>query len=139
MIQVVCGVIENVNGEFLACLRPSGKHLEGLWEFPGGKIEEGESATEALVRELEEELSIKVEVGAAMTVVVWNYGDTTIQLRPFHCQVVTGHLQLNEHEAYQWLAPNDFKRVTWAAADLPILEEIQASLRQDSLQAHGEV
>ena len=57
MIDVVCGVIENSEGQFLACLRPAGKHLGGLWEFPGGKVDPGESPESALVRELQEERS----------------------------------------------------------------------------------
>lgn len=128
MIRVVCAVIDNEAGQFLACLRPPGKHLEGLWEFPGGKIETDESPPEALARELKEELSIHVQVGAAMQQVVWKYELTTICLMPYRCRILAGELRLNEHSAYLWLAPADFDQVPWAAADLPILDEIKASL-----------
>ncbi len=124
MIEVVCGVIENSQGEFLACLRPAGKHLGGLWEFPGGKIDPGESPATALARELEEELAVTVEVGRALTPVTWDYGEITIRLQPFLCRIIGGELQALEHERLHWCAPADFPQLAWAAADIPILREI---------------
>ncbi|NJM39168.1 MAG: (deoxy)nucleoside triphosphate pyrophosphohydrolase, partial [Akkermansiaceae bacterium] len=108
MLDVVCGVIENSSGEFLACLRPAGKHLGGLWEFPGGKVDPGESPETALVRELREELGVKVEVGAALTPVIWTYPERVIHLIPFHCKVVEGEPQALEHEKILWCAPEKF-------------------------------
>ena len=127
MIDVVCGVIENDSGEFLACLRPTGKHLGGLWEFPGGKVDPGESLESALVRELLEELTVQVEVGPALSPVIWNYGDRTIRLLPFHCRITAGELRAVEHEQLIWCRPENFNDLTWAAADLPILQEISAT------------
>jgi 8-oxo-dGTP diphosphatase len=124
MLQVVCGVIENPEGRFLACLRPAGKHLGGLWEFPGGKIDPGESPATALTRELKEELAVDVEVGRALTPVTWNYGEVTILLRPFLCRIISGELQAIEHEKLKWCAPEDFSQLVWAPADVPILREI---------------
>ncbi|GAA5127899.1 (deoxy)nucleoside triphosphate pyrophosphohydrolase [Luteolibacter yonseiensis] len=124
MLEVVCGVIEDSEGRFLACLRPAGKHLGGLWEFPGGKIDPGESPDAALVRELKEELAVDVEVGRALTPVVWNYGEITIRLQPFICRIVSGELRALEHEELRWCAPADFPRLPWADADIPILREI---------------
>lgn len=127
MLQVVCGVIENSEGRFLACLRPSGKHLGGLWEFPGGKVDPGESLETALARELMEELAVQVEVGEPLTPVTWNYAERTILLLPFLCRITGGDLRAIEHEALHWCAPEDFYELTWADADIPILKEISAS------------
>jgi 8-oxo-dGTP diphosphatase len=127
MMEVVCGVIENSAGEYLACLRPDGKHLGGLWEFPGGKIDPGESPEAALVRELQEELAIRVEVGKALTPVVWIYGELTIRLLPFLCRIDGGELQAIVHDELVWCAPENFNDLAWADADVPILSEIYAS------------
>lgn len=129
MVDVVCGVIENSEGRFLACLRPAGKHLGGLWEFPGGKVDPGESPESALVRELQEELAVGVEVGLPLTPVIWSYEERTIRLRPFRCTIVSGELQAIEHEWLYWCLPEDFNDLPWAAADVPILQEISASIR----------
>jgi 8-oxo-dGTP diphosphatase len=124
MIEVVCGVIENSAGQFLACLRPAGKHLGGLWEFPGGKVEPGELPETALARELMEELAVEVEVGLPLGTVTWDYPDRSILLRPFCCRITGGELRALEHEKLHWSAPEHFHELTWAPADLPILCEI---------------
>lgn len=126
MMDVVCGVIENASGQILACLRPAGKHLGGLWEFPGGKIDPGESPEAALVRELREELTVEVEVGVALTPVIWIYESRTIRLLPFRCKLIGGELHAIEHEELRWCSPQDFGDLDWAAADVPILREISA-------------
>ncbi len=127
MIQVVCGVIQNPEGAYLACLRPSGKHLGGLWEFPGGKVDPGESPEAALVRELVEELAVRVEILSQFTPVVWSYGETTIRLCPFLCRIVSGDLQALEHEQVLWVFPADFDNLMWAPADIPVLRELRSA------------
>ncbi|MFT4176202.1 MAG: (deoxy)nucleoside triphosphate pyrophosphohydrolase [Luteolibacter sp.] len=124
VIDVVCGVIRNETGEYLACLRPEGKHLAGLWEFPGGKVEAGESPETALARELREELGVLVKVGDALSPVIFAYERVTIRLLPFVCEIFSGTLHAHEHAAMRWCAPADFGALPWAEADLPILEEI---------------
>ncbi len=124
MIDVVCAVIVNPQGQYLACLRPLGKHLGGLWEFPGGKVDPGESPETALVRELREELAVKVEVGRSLAAVIWNYEARTIRLLPYFCKITAGEPQALEHEALRWIAPQDFGELRWADADLPILKEL---------------
>lgn len=126
MLDVVCGVIQNNAGQFLACLRPHGKHLGGLWEFPGGKIDPGESPETALIRELLEELAVVVEVGEPFSPVIWHYPDMTIRLLPFRCRIIKGEPRALEHEDVQWFFPKDFAALNWADADLPILREIFA-------------
>ena len=124
MIDVVCGVIENERGELLACLRPAGKHLAGLWEFPGGKVDAGETPTQALLRELREELVIDVEVGAALSPVIWNYGEISIRLQPYRCRILYGTVTPLEHERITWCSRSNFRDLPWAEADLPILAEL---------------
>lgn len=124
MIEVVCGVIRNPEGQYLACKRPVGKHLGGLWEFPGGKVDPGESPEQALVRELREELAVDVEVGPSLRPVTWNYGGHEIRLRPFFCKIVGGELKAIEHEELRWCHPRDFPGLCWAEADIPVLHEI---------------
>lgn len=129
MIEVVCGVIENSAGCFLACLRPEGKHLGGLWEFPGGKVDSGESPESALIRELREELAVEVAVGRPLNPVVWRYEAATIRLQPFLCTIIGGELRALEHERVLWCEPADFHKLPWADADVPVLREIEASLQ----------
>ena len=132
MIEVVCGVIEDGRGNFLACQRPQGKHLAGLWEFPGGKVDQGESPESALARELHEELGVRVDVGAAMEPVVWAYGSKRIRLHPFRCRVIEGVPAAIEHQRILWCAPADFDSLNWAEADLPILEWLRISLHEQT-------
>jgi 8-oxo-dGTP diphosphatase len=126
VIDVVCGVIEDSEGRYLACLRPEGRHLGGLWEFPGGKVEPGEAPDAALARELEEELGIRVEVGAALRPVEWHYERASIRLLPFRCRIVEGIPHPHEHERVMWCAPEDFGALKWADADVPVLGELRA-------------
>ncbi len=124
MLDVVCGVIRNSAGEYLACQRPDGKHLGGWWEFPGGKVDPGETPEVALVRELREELAVEVELGEALSPVVWNYADRVIRLLPYLCRIPQGEPQALEHAALRWCRPEDFHELCWAEADVPVLREI---------------
>jgi 8-oxo-dGTP diphosphatase len=123
MIEVAAGLILDEAGRLLACRRPEGKHLGGKWEFPGGKVEDGESPAGALVRELEEELGVAVETGQALTPVVWDYGRGPIRLHPFVCRIVAGELHPHEHEEIRWCEKDDLGGLDWAAADVPVWEE----------------
>ncbi len=123
MIEVAAGLILDEAGRLLACRRPEGKHLGGKWEFPGGKVEDGESPAGALVRELEEELGVAVDIGQALTPVVWDYGRGPIRLHPFVCRIVAGELHPHEHEEIRWCEKDDLGELDWAAADVPVLEE----------------
>lgn len=130
MIDVVCGVIRDGKGRILACKRPMGKHLGGLWEFPGGKIDSGESPETALARELREELGVDARVGEPLEPVVWAYAEVTIRLWPFLCTIVRGELTPMEHEELRWCAVSDFESLDWAEADLPILAQIRAMVSE---------
>lgn len=126
MIEVVCGVILDGRGGFLACQRAPGSKLGGLWEFPGGKIDTGESPREALQRELREELGIETLIGPALTPVEWRYDHAVIQLHPFLCKIDRGEPQPLEHTAIRWCSHAEAADLDWAAADLPVLEELRA-------------
>lgn len=132
MLEVVCGVVADGRGAVLACRRPPGKHLAGLWEFPGGKVDPGESPRAALARELHEELGVRVEVGQKLAPVVWDYGDVVIRLSPFVCTILSGEPHPHEHDAIRWSAPAEWESLQWAPADLPILDELRtrAALRR---------
>lgn len=127
MTEVAAGLIVDDDGRVLACLRPAGKHLGGKWEFPGGKVEPGESPADALMRELEEELSIRVAVGRAFTPVVWDYGQSRIRLHPFECRIVSGNVVAHEHSEIRWCRRDELSGLDWAAADIPVLKELLQS------------
>lgn len=129
MIDVVCAVIQDENSRVLACLRPAGKHLAGLWEFPGGKIELSESPEVALKREILEELGVVIETVSVLRQVVWSYEDRAIRLLPFRCCIVSGKLIAREHDKLLWCAPTDCEPLTWADADVSILHEVFPELR----------
>ncbi|WAC19192.1 (deoxy)nucleoside triphosphate pyrophosphohydrolase [Luteolibacter sp. SL250] len=123
-IQVVCGVIVDGEGRCLMCRRPDGKHLGGLWEFPGGKVDEGEMPDVALVRELEEELGIRVGVGERLGDVRWDYGSVVVRLMPFFCKTLSGNPLPLEHSEVRWGTLAEARELEWAPADVPILEEL---------------
>jgi len=126
-IEVVAGVISNDQGLILAVQR--GEHVKPYiskkWEFPGGKIEEGEFREEALKRELAEELSVDVHVDSFITTVHHTYPDFHIIMHAYHCLVRSRTLELTEHVASRWLQVGDLATLDWAAADVPIVEVLQ--------------
>lgn len=126
MIEVVCGVIRDSSGRYLACQRPAGKHLGGMWEFPGGKVEEGEEPAAALVRELREELGVEVVVEGALTAFSWRYEWGEMHLRPFLCRIVAGEPEALEHQELRWCERGRFGELEWAPADIPVFAELLA-------------
>jgi len=137
MIEVVCGIIRDERGRVLAGLRPNGKHLGGLWEFPGGKVDPGESARQALVRELREELGIDVEVCVALEPVCWQYETVRIKLLPHVCEIRGGMIEALSHERLDWYALGDLRGLEWAPADVPVLAQIEALWGGDFDWRHG--
>jgi 8-oxo-dGTP diphosphatase len=125
MIDVVCGVVEDGNGNILVCRRPAGKHLGGMWEFPGGKIDSGETPSAALIRELTEELGIEVAVGHPLPEVIWPYESVTIRLIPYRCQIVSGEPRPLEHDEIRWCPHGELATLKWAPADVPILAGLE--------------
>ncbi len=125
MLEVVCGIIRNTEGKFLACRRGFERHLGGLWEFPGGKVDAGETPQQALARELLEELGIVVRVGKQLAATVeWTDGAVSIRLRGFFCEIMEGIPHAHEHEEIRWCEISGLHELDWAEADVPLVEEL---------------
>lgn len=126
-IQVACAIIEN-GGKVLSTQRGESMSLPLKWEFPGGKINNGESPEECLKRELSEELGIEVAVGLSLPPATHHYPTFTVTLYPFICTIVAGEITLHEHAAIAWLPPGELHTLDWAGADLPVIEIYRKTL-----------
>ena len=123
-IRVVAAIIKKDNRIF-ATQRGYGAYKD-WWEFPGGKIEKGETPQEALIREIKEELDTEITVDDYLMTVEYDYPEFHLSMDCFWCNVVNGHLSLLEHEAAKWLPMDDLKQVKWLPADIEIIERIEA-------------
>lgn len=101
-------------------------NLPGIWEFPGGKIEPGETKQAALQREITEELGCTIEVGREVTTTTHEYEFGEVTLTTFYCRLVAGKPTLTEHVAIKWLLPSELETIQWAPADIPALSLIRA-------------
>ena len=128
-IRVVAAIIKKDNHIF-ATQRGYGAYKD-WWEFPGGKIEKGETPQEALIREIKEELDTEITVDDYLMTVEYDYPEFHLSMDCFWCSVVSGHLSLLEHEAAKWLPLDDLKQVKWLPADIEIIEKIHNSNTQD--------
>lgn len=124
-LEVVCGIIER-DGLFLAAQRGEHGHNAGLWELPGGKIEPGEQPAAALIRELREELGVEIVVGEHLQRVVHHYPWAPIALTALRCRIQSGEPSALEHQALRWIAPAQISLLSWAPADIPLLNLYQA-------------
>ena len=108
-ITTVAGVIKNQKGEILCTLRDQGKYdyVSFKWEFPGGKIEEGETKEQALTRELREELEIEVKIENFFYQVEHDYPDFHLSMTVFECELISKEMKMNVHKGLKWLAPQD--------------------------------
>lgn len=122
-IRVVAAVIRKGNRIF-ATQRGYGEFKDG-WEFPGGKIEPGETPQEALIREIREELNTEIQVGDLIETVEYDYPDFHLSMDCFWCQVVEGSLELKEHEAARWLNKENLYSVDWLPADISLIARIE--------------
>ena len=123
-IEVVAAIIHDAEGRIFATQRGYGE-WEGWWEFPGGKIEAGESPEEALRREIWEELETRIVIERLVTSVEWDYPKFHLTMHCYWCHVESGSLTLKKHEAARWLATDELESVKWLPADLQILEKIR--------------
>jgi len=126
---VVAGVVLRGDGAVLAGKRPADSKMPLIWEFPGGKVEPGETDAEALRRELREELEIEVEVGAYVGTSTHTHAGRTVQVRAYVCTIVRGTPVAVEHVELRWLVPQDYHEVKWAPADVALLEPVAALAR----------
>lgn len=122
-IKVVAAIIID-NGKIFATQRGYGEFKDG-WEFPGGKIEEGETPQEALIREIKEELDIEIEVGELLDTVEYDYPKFHLSMDCFICKIKSGKLVLKEHEAAKWLTEEALDSVEWLPADLRLVEKLK--------------
>ena len=127
MIPVACALIEDELGRLLIAKRAEGKCLGGLWEFPGGKLEIGESPEMALMRELREELRIETEVLEVLEPVEHHYDKFSICLIPCRTKILAGIPDPTEHSEIAWLHLGQIDVNTLAPADIPILAKISSS------------
>ena len=122
-IHVVAAIIYD-NEKIFATQRGYGDYKD-WWEFPGGKIEPGETPEEAIVREIKEELDTSIAVERYLMTVEYDYPDFHLSMDCFYCSVESGRLTLLEHEAATWLPINDLRMVKWLPADLIIIERLE--------------
>lgn len=130
-IKVVAAVIKavNKNGEdiIFATQRGYGEFKDG-WEFPGGKIEEGETPQEALKREIMEELDTEIKVGDLIDTIEYDYPTFHLSMDCFWAEVTAGHLELKEAEAAKWLTKDQLDSVVWLPADVTLIEKIRRNM-----------
>ena len=124
-INVVAAIIRK-DDQVFATQRGYGDYKD-WWEFPGGKIEKGETPEEAIVREIKEELNTEIAVDSFLTTVEYDYEQFHLTMDCFWCSIKEGHLQLLEHEAAKWLPLNDLRQVNWLPADVLVVDAIEKS------------
>ena len=122
-IRVVAAIIID-DGKVFATQRGYGD-FKGGWEFPGGKIDVGETPEEALVREIKEELDTVVEVNELLDTVEYDYPNFHLSMDCFICKIKSGDLVLKEHEAAAWLTKDELKSVEWLPADITLIDKIR--------------
>ncbi|WP_313236624.1 (deoxy)nucleoside triphosphate pyrophosphohydrolase [Sporosarcina ureae] len=124
-VHVVGAVIENEKGEVLAALRSPMMTLPNYWEFPGGKIETGETHQEALRREIQEELGCTITVGEAVEDTTYEYEKVIVRLETFMAKIVKGKPVVTEHAELRWIAKDQLHTLDWAPADIPAIEKLE--------------
>ena len=126
-INVVAAIIRDANGRILSTQRGYGE-WKGWWEYPGGKMEGGETPEEALKREIREELSIEISVDEFFCTVDYDYPAFHLTMHCYLCSMLTGALRLNEHKAARWLKRDELGGVKWLPADVEVVEMLKSCL-----------
>jgi 8-oxo-dGTP diphosphatase len=124
-VRVVAAIIE-LDGKYLGCRRAPGKSLAGMWEFPGGKVEPGETDSEALVREIKEELDVSISVHEFIAESIQDAAGTMIHLSGYRCTLVNELPRAStDHDALVWLESKELGQKNWAPADIPIIRALK--------------
>jgi 8-oxo-dGTP diphosphatase len=129
ILDVTAGIIRDEAGRYLITQRRRGSHLEGLWEFPGGKRDAGESLPACLRRELIEELGATFDVGDEIATVEWEYPDRTVVLHFFACRLASGSIEPRESQAMIWVEPDRLADYDFPPADRALIESLAGSPR----------
>ena|SRR5690554_3362104 len=127
-IHVAVGVIINANQQVLISLRATHQHQGGRWEFPGGKVEAGETVVESLSRELEEELGIRVEQAEPLCAIEHDYSDKQVLLDVWWVTAISGQVQALEGQEWRWVPAHTLSEYNFPAANVPILNAISEKL-----------
>lgn len=130
-IEVVAAVIHDGEGRLFATQRGYGE-FKDFWEFPGGKMEAGETAEEALKREIREELESEIRLERLIETVEWDYPAFHLTMHCFLCRVASGSLVLKEHEAARWLTAAELESVEWLPADRKLVRQLPEYLGSES-------
>ena len=125
-IEVVAAIIHDDQGRIFATQRGYGEWKD-WWEFPGGKMEAGETPEEALKREIWEELETRIVVERFVETVEWDYPQFHLTMHCYFCHVESGHLELKEHEAARWLRKDELESVNWLPADCDLIRKLKNS------------
>lgn len=128
-MKVTAGIIER-DGKVLIARRRPGKHMGGKWEFPGGKIEPGESPEESLARELDEELAVHAHVGSFLCSASFVGDGVSLELLVYRVDAFTGEPRLNEHQEIRWVEPGELARFDLADSDRTVVEALYPSAGQ---------
>ena len=123
-MTIVTAAIIRKGSRVLIARRSPSKHLAGLWEFPGGKIEECETPEECLNRELKEELGITVNIDGFFMENVHQYGENTILLKAYNCNYISGEILLNDHDRIEWVEIMELENYQFAPADIPFIKAL---------------
>lgn len=122
MINVVAAILKKDN-KILIAKKKQGKPLAGYWEFPGGKVEKQETQEEALIRELKEEMDIKIEINDYIGESIYDYGDNKIvSLKGYTAIIESGNINLSDHDEYRWVTLEEIKGYKIAPADIPLID-----------------
>ncbi|EJE7233949.1 (deoxy)nucleoside triphosphate pyrophosphohydrolase [Clostridium sporogenes] len=124
LIKVVGAIIENENNEILCALRSTKMSLPNLWEFPGGKIEKGESLADAIVREIKEELDCTISFIDVFNENTHEYDKFIVNLTTVRCKLMDGQPTANEHDKLIWLPKENLLSLNWAPADIPAVDQL---------------
>ena len=119
---VICSSLQHKD-RVLATARGYGAY-KGMWEFPGGKLEAGETPQQAIVREIKEELDVKISVGELIQTIEYDYPDFHLSMAVYECELLSTEIKQKVHKGMKWLLPKDMMSLDWAQADVPVAQAI---------------